>query len=952
MTNGSGLGMQDQELLTLRGLFDACIDLTADERARFLAANCPDEALRDEVAALLRADADAEGLFAGGVEAAARAIGHGEMEPVLPVGSRIGPFEIVAVLGEGGSSTVFRARRDSAGVRQDVALKILHRGMYTASAQRQFRRERQALAQLTHAGIARLIEGGVTDSGLAYIALELVDGQPITDYARDRRLPLRERLTLFQHVCRAVDAAHHALIVHRDIKPSNVFVGADGAVKLLDFGVAKLLDNDDGAPTQLPAFTPAYAAPEQRSGAPVTIATDVYALGVLLGELVTGQRLNDGGSVTPSSRVRADSEPGVLPATPASTRRSLRGDLDTIVRKAIAPDPAQRYASAGALADDIERLLDGRPVSAHPPSPGYRARKFVQRHRGAVFGSAVFVMALVAALGLALWQAGVARRAAASAEEQRNHASREAARATATKDFLIRMFRASDPLHAQDKPRGQVTAKELLDLSVPKIGEQLAGDPQTQIELLGIVAKIYRELGDTSRYDELRRQQTELARRSDGELSPVLIEDLIDQAMYALRARDLAGGKTLLDRADDLIRRAQLDASWLRAYWSLALGASLLDDAKARDRRTAALEKAVKLYAAYGPTHTGYAQALYLLGVDSGDDPKRAEQYDRRAIDVMEHLPEPDDSLLQVLYGGLATELQNQGDYEGAERNYDKAAELARRTTGEHHVRYWPEAAKHARLVHRLGDRERAMTMFAALMPLLPAQPTAEELRAVVYVRELYAESLVAEGRADAALPLLLSVEEARTAGKVPSKLGAGGVRATLADAYDQLGRAEEARGKLEASLQDLSAKFPAESPVVLQVQERWARFLLDHGDAAAAQARYDEIMAHARDRPYLPVALAHGGLARLALAHNDVPVALTESRLALDGFAHATGVYDVRAEPYLLLIRAQAERRSGDEAAAQASARRALEQSRRYDAPAASAIRDAEAALHPLDHS
>ncbi|HEY4350914.1 MAG TPA: serine/threonine-protein kinase, partial [Paraburkholderia sp.] len=419
-----------QPTSSLRELFDQAVLLAPEKRAAFLAEHCCDPVLRASVERLLVADAadDDEAFFSGGAEAAASAIGEADVAQTLPAGSRIGPFELLAVLGEGGSSTVFRAYREIEGVRQDVALKLLRRGLYSPDAQKQFRRERLALAQLQHPGIARLIEGGVTDNGLAYIALELVEGTSLTDYSRERRLDLRQRLLLFQQICRAVESAHRALIVHRDLKPSNVLVTDDGQVKLLDFGIAKLLDGGEEMQTHLPAFTPAYAAPEQRSGAPITTATDVYALGVLLGELITGQRLTGTSGQTPSSRVQENVEPGVLPAAPQITRRSLRGDLDNIVLKAIDAEPERRYVSAGALADDIDRLINGRPVMAHPPSTWYRTQKFVARHRGSVATAVVFLLAVLAALGIALWQADVARRAAGDAR-------REAARANVTKDF-------------------------------------------------------------------------------------------------------------------------------------------------------------------------------------------------------------------------------------------------------------------------------------------------------------------------------------------------------------------------------------------------------------------------------------------------------------------------------------------------------------------------------------
>ncbi|MGN6191118.1 MAG: serine/threonine-protein kinase, partial [Rhodanobacteraceae bacterium] len=277
---------------TLRALFEQALSLAPEARARMLAERCGDPGVRAELDRLLAADAEqGDWLEPGDAASAAQTIGEtGDDEP-LPAGSRIGPFELLEVLGEGGSSTVFRAFRDVEGVRQHVAVKLLARGLYTAEARRRFHHEREALARLRHPGIARLIEGGIADNGLAYIALELVDGIPITRYAQEHVLSERQRLTLFLRVCRAVESAHRALIVHRDLKPSNVLVTAEGEMKLLDFGIAKLLDDtEDATRTRHHALTPAYAAPEQFTPGAITTATDVYALGVLLRELLTGDR--------------------------------------------------------------------------------------------------------------------------------------------------------------------------------------------------------------------------------------------------------------------------------------------------------------------------------------------------------------------------------------------------------------------------------------------------------------------------------------------------------------------------------------------------------------------------------------------------------------------------------------------------------------------------------------
>jgi serine/threonine-protein kinase len=471
--------MSLQKNPSLRELFEAVIALPTAERGRFLDAHCTDPAHRAFVERMLEASTEPVDALPN-VPAAtlARVLGEPETSQALPPGSRIGPFELVEVLGEGGSSTVFRAARTVDGVRQEVALKLLRRGLYSPDAQRQFRRERQVLSQLRHPGIARLIEGGVTDTGAAYIALDLIDGLPITDYARDHRLDVRRRLLLFLDICGAVDAAHRALIVHRDLKPSNVLVTEEGSVKLLDFGIAKLLDADDDTQTHLPAFTPAYASPEQRSGGMITTATDVYALGVLLGELMTGERLTEASGRTPSSQVSGQHLPGVLPATAHVTRRQLRGDLDNIVLKALDVDPARRYASAGTLADDVERLLDGRPVAAHPRSAWYRTRKFIFRHKSGVAAAAAIVLAAAVTLGVVLSQA--------------NKVKQEADRANAERDFLVSVFEAA----GADLPRDRrPSVDDIVEQATSRLIAQNGLPDALRADLLLTLAKVAGSIG-------------------------------------------------------------------------------------------------------------------------------------------------------------------------------------------------------------------------------------------------------------------------------------------------------------------------------------------------------------------------------------------------------------------------------------------------------------------------
>ena len=534
---------------TLRELFEAAVALAPGERASFLAARCADPTKRAAVERLLAAD------DAGGSRVLDRPLelllGHvgsgGDDGAGPPSGSHVGPFKLLDKLGEGGSSIVYRAEREQAGVRQSVALKLLRRGLYSEDERRRFRSERHALAQLRHPGIARLIEGGVTDAGVPYIALELIDGEAITEFARRRHLDLRARLALFVSVCRAVEAAHRALIVHRDLKPSNVMVTAEGDVKLLDFGIAKLLDADpDATHTQHAALTPAYAAPEQFTRGAITTATDVYALGVLLGELVTGRRREPGDTRTPSSTIGEDTDPAMLPAPPRSARRLLRGDVDNIVMKATAVEPERRYASAGALADDVERHLAGQPVAAHPPSTWYRTRKFVARHRGGVATTAAFLLAILAALGLALWQANVARQQATLAREQ-------AARAEAVRDLLVGIFDAEIP----SRPRGETPGTaELLEAGAQHAKTDLNDTPAVQSDLLTALGRVYDHLAQPEKGVPVLDAAVAAAKRVQPQDPALLGAALSERGEADLSANRFNEGLVLIEQAIVLQRQA------------------------------------------------------------------------------------------------------------------------------------------------------------------------------------------------------------------------------------------------------------------------------------------------------------------------------------------------------------------------------------------------------------
>jgi serine/threonine-protein kinase len=406
-------------------------------RDAWLAERCGGDAwLRGEVAALLAAHDRAEGLLDGGARVAAvPAPGGADDRAVAPAPARVGRWRLGAELGRGGMGVVYRAERDDGLFRQTAAVKLLTRGPEHAGLVRRFEAERQILATLAHPNVARLLDGGVADDGRPYLVMEYVDGLPVTRHCDERRLGVDARLRLFADACRAVAHAHARLVVHRDLKPANILVDRDGRVKLLDFGIAKLLGGPppgaapgDGGPDAAPVpnaetragqhpMTPAYASPEQVRGAPATTATDVYGLGLVLYELLCGRPAQRpaGGSYDEVARAVLTDEPArpsAAPAgaagdapdpaavaaargtTPARLARRLRGDLDAVVLRALAKDPARRYASADALAADVERHLAGLPVAARGDRPLYVAGTFVRRHRAGVAAAAAFVALL------------------------------------------------------------------------------------------------------------------------------------------------------------------------------------------------------------------------------------------------------------------------------------------------------------------------------------------------------------------------------------------------------------------------------------------------------------------------------------------------------------------------------------------------------------------------------
>ncbi|MBA8883658.1 serine/threonine-protein kinase [Dokdonella fugitiva] len=506
-------------------LLRAALDLdTPAERARFLDAHCGDDAaLRARVERLLARALEAEA-EAGPAPAPAPALDDGD----ALAGTRLGPFRVLERIGRGGMGVVYRGRREDADFEQEVALKLVRRGFDFDDVRTRFLRERRILARLDHPNLARFIDGGIAPDGRPWFALEFVRGQTVTRWCDAQRLDLHARVRLFLDVCAAVQYAHAQLVVHRDLKPANVLVDGDGRVKLLDFGIARLLDDDAAASTTLAGgrlLTPEYAAPEQFRGEAAGVATDVYALGVVLHELVAGTlpyAFERGDLVAAERAVRerpaqsptqsiardgADAAAARLAARRTNARawrRQVRGDLTRILDKALAKEPARRYASVQALADDLSRWLRGEAVRVSGDRLGYRARKFVARNRVAVALGTLAVASLLAGSAVSLWQA---RRAGAAAAAARV----EATRALAARDFLASLLGNASP-ESGGSPR--TTVGEVLERARARIRDELGADPELRLEMSTLIGRTYNDLGEFEQGMALLRES---ARQADAD---------------------------------------------------------------------------------------------------------------------------------------------------------------------------------------------------------------------------------------------------------------------------------------------------------------------------------------------------------------------------------------------------------------------------------------------------
>jgi serine/threonine protein kinase len=783
-------------------LFHCALEQPTGARLPWLDANCDDPDLRREVASLLQADAqpntDSDYVRAVGraVADATEAVGN------ITAMQRIGPYKVLREIGRGGMATVFIAMRDDDEFRQRVAIKVV-RGALGTDALRRFRSERQILASLEHPSIARLLDGGTTPEGVPYLVMEYVEGVPIDQYCDTHGLAIRERVALIARVCDAVNHAHHSLVVHRDIKPSNILVTADGTPKLLDFGIAKLLENDaDLEPhtqTGFRALTPEYASPEQMRGEPITTASDVYSLGVLLYEVLTGRRPLSFPTRQPSEieRIVCSVEPQRPSTVVADARqtRQLAGDLDTIVLTALAKDSARRYAGAGDLADELRRHLAGLPVLARPATMGYRASRFVRRHRAGVAAASIFA---VVVFGFAIALTMQVRRVA-----------RERDTAEQVTNLLLEMYRSFDPSESRGT---RFTAQEVLDRAVLRIKTEFTQQPELQARMLDSIGTLYSAIALSDRAAVVLRdslaireaagaESLDLARTLD-QLANALRETtrFVEAAPYAVRSleirRRLTGGSSA-ETAEALNTLALIEA--LRGH--LISGGQLAAEAVGIWRATA------------GPESEAFARGVRTLARtwrERADYPK-AERFDR-------------------------------GDLLKVERHERELLAARRQGFGEVHARTTEAMTSLGRLLHAMGRAAEAEPVLRGALAARIQLIGNEMHLSVAEAKHNLALALHDQHKWSEAEPLyrqaLAAVE------RVPNHPQRAVNLNNLATLLEDTGRFDEAEAAYRAVIVERQSLTGVERTGVARTLSNLARLLQKRGRRQEALALADEALA------------------------------------------------------------------------------------------------------------
>jgi serine/threonine protein kinase/tetratricopeptide (TPR) repeat protein len=712
-----------EEWAALSRLLDEALEMPAGDRAQWIAERRLEN---PEMAAELEALLDRE----AGIADDFLSTGVAPRMPATSTlaGQTLGAYVLEGPLGQGGMGSVWMARRSDGRFEGVAAIKLLSLAVAGPVGEERFRREGSVLARLTHPNIARLLDAGVSPSGLPYLVLEFIDGKPIDEWCDARKLTIDARLRLFQQVLAAVAHAHASFIVHRDLKPANILVTNDGTVKLLDFGIAKLLEEGGATSSALTGahdgvFTYQYAAPEQIKGEPITTATDVYGLGVILYELLAGRHPTSSGAHTPAEHVvailktdsgqlsRAVSPSAELTppeaqrlaaardASPEKLHRIFSGDLDNIVAKTLKKDPAERYATVGALEEDVRHYLNHEPVSARADSFKYRASKFVRRHRVPV------ALAVLATIGLV--------GAAARERTLRGRAETEAKKAVAVEEYLVSVFGAADPFAPTPVGRGNITARELLDRGALRMDTSLIDQPEVRAELRGALGRVYANLGVYDKATSELRSSL-VARRALYRGDNASVAEAMDRLGEVLMQEDS------LDEADSLLsdglamrRRLFGDRNAATAE-SLEHLAELYENRDQFDKSEPLFRQALAMRRGmYGDSDLTVAASRDYLGRmlhSKGADTEAIPQYQIALAIRTRRLGEEHPATAETIHD-IAVAEEDLGRYADAERDDRRALAIERKTLGSNHRSVSLTLNDLGQLLFKLGRLGEADTM-------------------------------------------------------------------------------------------------------------------------------------------------------------------------------------------------------------------------------------------------
>ena len=798
-------------------------------------------------------------------------------------GDAVGPYRLLSELGSGGMGSVWLAERADGSLKRKVALKLPHISWAPGLAER-FAREREILAGLEHPHIARLYDAGVDAQGRPFMAMEYVEGQPLDVYCRERALPIPDRLRLLLQVAEAVAYAHGRLVLHRDLKPANILVTAEGQVRLLDFGVAKLMQGHRAAETALTqasgrALTPDYASPEQIRGQAIGTASDVYSLGVVAFELLAGvrpYRLKRGSAAELEEAITGQDLPlaSETAQTPAAAR-ALRGDLDAILNKALKKLPAERYATVDALAQDWQRHVQGQRVFARPDTIGYRLMRFVRRHRvplaaGTVavlaFGlsvgvgaTAVVILALLLGLGAALWQAREARA-------QAHVAQTEARTAAAVQDFLEGIFKASAGSQADPLQARQRTALQLLDEGAARIDNALQDAPQAKLRVLLTMATIFDDMGETERMAQLMGKRAELMERA----TPGAIAD-IAQA-HAELAMALAVIGRDVEAAAHLARAEQALAALPDADDDahLAVDSAIAQFHSARGEALG-LQAAARLVQRMQsrPPSLEVANALMLAGIleRHAGRPEEAVRLLNRAVEVTNALPAGGENTLHVKLTQLALAEADLGRPEAALEHAREALRKVEANAGPNAPSTIIALARLGQLLTEQGRAEEG------LQPLLDARRRIEADASLAAKPAVVGPQRIHEGQAQRRLGQLGEAErcyrDALAATSSPDGSADGVLRsaAGLTLVLTEAGRLDEAQQALAQAQAARDRADLAGYGQALQLAQAGLALALAQRDTAAVAALWRCFADDERTAPHLQDPAVLGMQAQAALA-------------------------------------------------------------------------------------